>query len=122
MNNAWVIPSHLPVSKPEPLKSMRTFLRPVAVLCIAALLGACASPYQAQMAALHNARLAGDVSDYEYRQEMARLRYYDAGWQQQQANDLATAAVITGVAAVALGSHGHHHHHRGHWHRGHWHR
>ena len=109
--------------------AMKKFLRPIAVLCAAALLGACVSPYRAQMGALHNAYLRGDVSPEEYRREMTHLQISDAGWQQQNANAATTAAVV-GVAAIgtaALLNNSHHHSrwhdgrwHNGHWHRGHW--
>jgi hypothetical protein len=95
---------------------MKKFLRPVSALCIAALLVSCTSPYQAQMGALHNAYMRGDVSEDVYRNEMTRLQIGDAGWQQNQANAATTAAVVGAVAigAAAISnnnSHRHHHHH-----------
>lgn len=92
---------------------MKKLLRPVAVLLAAFLVG-CASPYQAQMQALHHAYMAGNVSDREYRNQMTQLQMADAGWQQQNANT-ATAAAVIGVAAIgtaALLDNDHRHHHR----------
>lgn len=101
---------------------MKKLFRPVALLCIAAVFTSCVSPYQAQMGALQQAHAAGDVSDAEYRREMARLQMNDAGWQQQNANTATTAAVV-GVAALgaaAILDNNHHHHsyyRRGYYHR-----
>jgi len=100
------------------LTPMKKFLRPVAVLCVAAFLSACVSPYQAQMNALHHAYVAGEVSESEYRRGMRDLSIADAGWQQEAANAATTAAVV-GAAAIgtaALIDHHHWHGHHGHWH------
>ena len=70
------------------------------------------------MGALHQAYSRGDISDYDYRQEMTRLQINDAGWQQSQANAATTAAVVGAVAigAAALSNNNnHHHHHRGYY-------
>lgn len=92
----------------------------VSVLCLAALLGGCASPYRAQMDALHHAYLAGNVSPREYRREMTRLEMADAAWQQNNANAAVTAAAIGAAAvgvAAAVDHHDHHHHYdHGHHH------
>jgi hypothetical protein len=114
---------------PQLLKLMKKAIRSVAVVCLAALLGACTSPYQAQMGSLYNSYRAGYISEQQYREEMARLQYHDAGWQQQQANAATTAAVVGAAAigtAVLLDNHHHGHHyyggHRGYRHRGYWYR
>ena len=103
-------------------------LRFLTALITSALLVSCASPYQAQMSSLYNSYMAGQISQREYNREMARLQANDAGWQQQQANDVAMGV---GIAAVALGTaaiidnnshHGHyygHGHYHGHGHRRH---
>ena len=100
-------------------------LRFLTALITSALLVSCASPYQAQMSSLYNSYMAGQISQREYNREMARLQANDAGWQQQQANDVAMGV---GIAAVALGTaaiinnnnhyhgHGHYHGHHGHGH------
>ncbi len=94
---------------------MKKIIRPVAALCLAASLASCASPYQAQMSTLHSQYMNGQVSEGEYRREMARLQRNDAGWQQQNANNATAAAVgvaaVAGVAAIAANN-DHHHHHR----------
>jgi len=99
---------------------MKKILRPIAVLCLAAMLGACASPYQAEMSELHRQHENGQVSDSEYRREMARLQRNDAGWQQQNANNATAAAIgvaaVAGAAAIASDNH-HHHHHGGYYYR-----
>jgi len=99
---------------------MKKFLRPVALLCAAAFLGACVSPYQAQMGALHNAYMNGQMSQDEYNREMTRLQVNDAGYQQQAANTataVAVGAAALGAAAIISNNNGHHHHHHGyhHW-------
>lgn len=99
---------------------MKKILRPLVAVVMAAMLVSCASPYQAQMQALHNAYVAGNISDAEYRREMTHLQMNDAAWQQNNANAATTAAVVgvaaLGVAAIADDHHHHHHyHHRGHW-------
>lgn len=85
------------------------------LLLLAAFLTSCVSPYQAQMDALHGSYMAGDVSESEYRREMARLRVNDAGWQQQNSNNVTTAAAVgvaaVGVAALLDNNDNHHHHH-----------
>jgi len=99
---------------------MKKILRPVALLSIVAFLGACASPYQAQMGALHNAYMNGQISREEYDREMTRLQVNDAGYQQQSANTataLAVGAAAIGAAAIISNNNGHHHHH--HHYRGH---
>ena len=99
---------------------MKKFLRPLVLLVSAAFLGACVSPYQAEMHALHRAYLAGNVSESGYHDNMTRLQMYDAGWQQQNANTAAMVAVgAAAIGAAALLSDNHHHHHR---HHGNWHR
>jgi len=93
---------------------MKKLLRPAALLCVAALLGACASPYQAQMGALHNAYMNGQVSRAEYDREMTRLQIDDAGYQQQSANTataVAVGAAAIGAAAI-ISNNSHHNHHR----------
>lgn len=101
----------------------KKFYRPVAVLCLAALLSACTSPYQAEMNVLHNQYANGEISRSEYNREMARLQRQDAGWQQQNANNATAAAVgvaaVAGIAAIAADDHHHHHHHGYYYHRGH---
>lgn len=92
---------------------MKRLLRPLAALCIGALLVSCTSPYQAQMGSLHQAYMAGQVSPQDYDREMARLRVNDAGWQQNNANNVATGvavgALALGTAAILSDSHHHHH-------------
>jgi hypothetical protein len=101
---------------------MKKFLRPVAFLTTAALFASCTSPYQAQMGALHNAYVRGDVSEYEYRQEMTRMQIGDAGWQQNQANAATTAALVGAVAIGAAAiSHNNRHRHYRHYNYGHGH-
>lgn len=68
------------------------------------------------MGALNQAYSRGDISDYEYRQNMTRMQINDAGWQQNQANAATAAALVGAVAigAVALSNgsrHRHYHHH-----------
>ena len=115
------VPSAAPVARSNlnpPTHPMKKLLRPLTALLVAALLTSCTSPYQAQMGALHQAYSRGDMSEYEYRQEMTRLQINDAGWQQNQANAATTAAVVGAVAlgAVALSNNNNnrHHHHRYH--------
>ena len=101
---------------------MKQQFKRAAAIGLALILGACASPYQAQMNALYNSYQAGNISDYEYRQEMHRLQMNDAAWQQNNANAATTAAVV-GVAAIgaaALLSDDDHHHHHHHYHRPHY--
>ena len=102
---------------------MKKLLRPLAVLIAAAFLGACVSPYQAQMNGLHNAYMAGNVSEHDYQAQMTQLQMADAAWQQNTANAATTAAVV-GVAAIGtaalLDDHHHHHYHYGHGHGHHW--
>ena len=93
---------------------MKTFVRPLAVLCLAALIGACASPYQAQMGALNNAYRHGQISRAEYDREMTRLQVNDAGYQQQNANTataVAVGAAALGAAAIISNNNDHHHNH-----------
>lgn len=94
---------------------MKKLFRPVAVLCLAAFFGACVSPYQAQMGALHNAYMNGQMSQEEYNREMTRLQINDAGYQQQAANTATAVAVgaaaIGAAAIIANNNDGHHHHH-----------
>ena len=100
---------------------MKKLLRPLGLLLTAVFLVSCASPYQAQMQAVHNAYASGNMSESEYRQRMNDLSIADAGWQQQNAN-AATAAAVVGVAALGIAAaHDHHHHGYYHGHRGHWH-
>ena len=79
---------------------------------------------QAQMGALHQAYMTGQVSQDDYQREMTRLRVNDAGWQQANANNVATGlavgAVALGTAAILSDSdsHRHHHHYNGHYHGG----
>jgi hypothetical protein len=95
-------------------------LRLIAAATVAAVLASCASPYQAQMGALHQAYMNGQISPDEYNREMARLQVNDAGWQQANANNVAAGVAIGAVAlgtAAILADDGHHHHH-GHYHGG----
>jgi uncharacterized membrane protein len=98
---------------------MKKILRPVAVLCAAAMLSSCASPYAAQMDVLHSQYQNGQISEREYRNEMNRLQRQDAGWQQQNANNATAAAIgVAAVAgAVALADDHHHHGHHGYYYR-----
>lgn len=104
---------------------MKKFFRFAGLLSVIAFLGACVSPYQAEMSALHNAYRSGNVSDYDYRQQMTQLQMRDAGWQQSNANTAAAVGIAAVGAAVLLNNNDHHHHHgrwhEGHWHQGHWH-
>jgi len=97
------------------MKSLRFFTAVITAVALAS----CASPYQAQMGALHQAYMSGQVSPNEYDREMTRLRVNDAGWQQNNANNvaagLAIGAVALGTAAILADDH---HHHYGHYHRG----
>lgn len=93
---------------------MKKFIRPVTALCIAALLGACASPYQAQMAAVDQAYRNGEISRSEYERRMTDLRIADAGQQQQNANTataVAVGAAALGAAAIIANNNDDHHHH-----------
>jgi hypothetical protein len=99
---------------------MKKLIRPLTAVLTAALLVSCASPYQAQMGALHNAYMNGQISQTEYNREMARLQVNDAGWQQQNSNDVATGVAVGAVAlgAAAILANDDHHHHR-YYHRRH---
>jgi hypothetical protein len=103
---------------------MKKLLRPLAGLLTALMLVSCASPYQAEMGALHHAYMNGQVSRDEYDREMARLHVNDAGWQQANANNVATGvaigAVALGTAALLSDDHHHHryYHHRRYHHHG----
>ena len=94
---------------------MKKLLRPVSLLCAAALLVSCTSPYQAQMNALNQAYAAGQVSPDEYQREMTRMRINDAGWQQTNSNNVATGvavgAVALGAAAILSSDDDHYHNH-----------
>lgn len=81
---------------------MKKLLRPLTGILTAVFLVSCASPYQAQMQAVYNARMTGNMSESEYRARMNDLHVADAGWQQQTANNAATAAAIIGVAALGV--------------------
>ncbi len=92
---------------------MKKHLRLIALLCATALLGACVSPYQAQMGALNNAYRNGQISGEEYNREMTRLQVNDAGYQQQAANTataVAVGAAAIGAAAIIANNNDHHHH------------
>lgn len=72
------------------------------------------------MGALHQAYMNGQISPEEYDREMARLRVNDAGWQQANANNVATGvaigAVALGTAAILADDDHHHHYYGGHYH------
>ena len=120
MNTLSADTSLLPVAnqnKPHLSIAMKKSFRFVGLLSVAALLGACVSPYQAQMGALHNAYMNGQVSRTEYDREMTRLQVNDAGYQQQSANTataVAVGAVALGAAAIIANNNDgyHHRHHR----------
>jgi uncharacterized membrane protein len=100
---------------------MKKFLRPVAALCVAAMLSSCTSPYQAEMGELNRQYANGQISQREYNNEMNRLQRQDAGWQQQNANNATAAAIgvaaVAGTAAIINNNDHHHHYHGGYYYR-----
>ena len=93
-------------------------LRILTALITSALLVSCASPYQAQMNSLHQSYMAGQISKRNYNRQMAQLQANDAGWQQQNANNVATGVAIGAVAlgTAAIINNNNHHGYYGHGH------